>query len=93
MKKIKTLDVLKVLAAGSVIVGTVVIPVLPMILVGAVKLWKDVNKTDLGRIIKRLEKQEMLTIREREGKVSIEITEKGKKRKLTESFFQKKKNK
>lgn len=86
MKKIKTLDVLKVLAAGSVIVGTVVLPVLPMILVGAVKLWKDVNKTDLGRIIKRLEKQEMLTIREREGKVSIEITEKGKKRILEYDF-------
>lgn len=86
MKKIKTLDVLKVLAAGSVIVGTVILPVLPMVLVGAIKLWKDVNKTDLGRIIKRLEKQEMLTINEKEGKTFIEITEKGKKRILEYDF-------
>src|SRR3989344_1682872 len=86
MKKIKTLDVLKVLAAGSVIIGTAVLPALPMVLVSAVKLWKDVNKTDLGRIIKRLEKQEMLTIREKDGKTSIEITEKGKRRLLEYDF-------
>ena len=86
MKKIKTLDVLKVLAAGSIIVGTAVLPALPMVLVGAVKLWKDVNKTDLGRIIKRLQKQEMLTIEEKEGETSIEITEKGKKRILEYDF-------
>lgn len=86
MKKIKTLDVLKVLAAGGIIVGTAVLPPLPMVLVGAVKLWKDVNKTDLGRIIKRLEKQEMIAIRESEGKTSIEITEKGKRRLLEYDF-------
>lgn len=86
MKKIKTLDVLKVLAAGGIIVGTAVLPALPMVLVGAVKLWKDVNKTDLGRIIKRLEKQEMLTLRDKEGKTYIEITEKGKKRILEYDF-------
>ncbi len=86
MKKIKTLDVLKVLAAGGIIVGTAMLPTLPMILVGTVKLWKDVNKTDLGRIIKRLEKQEMLAIREKQGKTSIEITEKGKKRILEYDF-------
>ena len=86
MKKIKTLDVLKVLAAGGIIVGTAVLPALPMVLVGAVKLWKDVNKTDLGRIIKRLERQEMLAIREKEGKTFIEITEKGKKRVLEYDF-------
>lgn len=86
MKKIKTLDVLKVLAVGSVIVGTAVLPALPMVLVGAVRLWKDVNKTDLGRIIKRLEKQEMLLIREKDGKVSLEITEKGRRRILEYDF-------
>jgi len=86
MNKIKTRDVLKVLAAGGVILGTGVLPALPMILVGAVKLWKDVNKTDLGRIIKRLNKQEMITIREKDNKISIEITEKGKRRLLEYDF-------
>lgn len=86
MKKIKTQDVLKVLAAGGIIVGTAVLPVLPMILVGAIKLWKDVNKSDLGRIIKRLEKQEMLAIKDRGEKTSIEITEKGKRRLVEYDF-------
>lgn len=86
MKKIRTLDVLKVLAVGGVIVGTAVLPSLPMVLVGAVKLWKDANKTDLGRIIKRLEKQEMLSIGEKDGKISLEITEKGRRRILEYDF-------
>lgn len=86
MNKIKTLDVLKAVAAGGIIVGTVVIPSLPMILVGAIKLWKDVNRTDLGRIIKRLEKQEMIAIREKDNKTIIEITEKGKRRLLEYDF-------
>jgi len=86
MNKIKTLDVLKVVAAGGIIIGSAVVPSLPMILVGAIKLWKDVNRTDLGRIIKRLEKQEMIAIREKGNKISIEITEKGKRRLLEYDF-------
>lgn len=70
----------KCLRLGVLLSVQLYFPALPMVLVGAVKLWKDVNKTDLGRIIKRLQKQEMLTIKEKEGKTSIEITEKGKKR-------------
>ena len=57
-----------------------------MILVGAIKLWKGVNKTDLGRIIKRLEKQEMIAIREKDSKTIIEITEKGNRRLLEYDF-------
>ncbi len=86
MKKIKTLDVLKVLAAGSVIVGTAALPALPMVLVGAVKLWREVNKTDLGRIIKRLKSQQMIAIKERGNNTSIEVTEKGKRRLLEYNF-------
>ena len=84
---INTKEVLKVIAAGGLIVGTGVLgPSLPMILVGAVKAWKEINKSDLGRIIKRLEKQEMISIKEDGDKVSIEITEKGKKRLLEYDF-------
>ncbi|MEK7534726.1 MAG: CRISPR-associated endonuclease Cas2 [Patescibacteria group bacterium] len=86
MSKIKTIDVLKVVAAGGIVVGSAVIPSLPMILLGAIKLWKDVNRTDLGRIIKRLEKQEMIAIRDKDGKTSMEITEKGKRRLLKYDF-------
>ena len=86
MGKIKTQDVLKVIAAGGIIVGATVVPSLPMILVGAIKAWKEVNKTDLGRIIKRLEKQEMISMGEKDNKTSIEITEKGKRRLLEYDF-------
>ncbi|MBI2621787.1 MAG: hypothetical protein HYW63_04065 [Candidatus Levybacteria bacterium] len=87
MEKIKTKEILKVIAAGGLIVGTGILgPSLPMILVGAIKAWKDINKTDLGRIIKRLEKQEMISIKEKDNKTSIEITEKGKRRLLEYDF-------
>ena len=86
MVKIKTIDVLKVLVAGGIIVASAAIPALPMILVNTIKLWKEVNKKDLGRIVKRLEKQEMIAIREVGDKISIEITEKGKRRLLEYDF-------
>ncbi len=91
MKKISTSintkEVLKVIAAGGLIVGTGVLgPSLPMILVGIVKVWKEINKSDLGRIVKRLEKQEMISINEKDNKISIEITEKGKRRLLEYDF-------
>lgn len=86
MKKIKTRDVLKVIAATGIVVGTAAVPSLPMILVGAVKVWKDVNKVDLGRIITRLKKQEMIAIREKDNKTIIEITQKGKRRLLEYDF-------
>lgn len=84
--KIKTQDVLKLIGAGGIILASATIPSLPMILVGAIKLWEDVNRKDLGRIIKRLEKQRMISIREAGEKTSIEITEKGKKRLLEYDF-------
>lgn len=83
---IKTSDVLKVLAAGGIIVGTAALPVLPMVLVQTVRLWREVNKRDLGRIIKRLQKQEMIVIKEGQEKIVLEITEKGKRRLLEYDF-------
>jgi len=85
-RKIYTKEVLKVIAAGGILLGSVAIPTLPMAVGAAVKIWKDVNKRDLGRIIKRLEKQEMISIKEADNKISIEITEKGKKRVLEYDF-------
>lgn len=85
-KKILTKDVLKVIAAGGLIVASVAIPNLPIALGAAYKLWKDVNRKELGRIIKRLEKQEMISFREKGNTVEITITEKGKRRLLAYNF-------
>ena len=40
----------------------------------------------MGRIVKRLEKQEMISMRENGDKIAIEITEKGRKRLLEYDF-------
>lgn len=86
MGKIRTIDVLKLFAAGGIVIGAALVPSLPMALVGAIKIWKDVNKTDLGRIVKRLQKQQMISLKEKGEKTLIEITEKGKRRLLEYDF-------
>lgn len=86
MKKIKTRDVLKVLAVGGVIVGSAIMPSLPMILVKTYKVWKEVSSSDMGRIIKRLQKQQMISIKEKNNKIAIELTEKGKRRLVEYDF-------
>lgn len=87
MSNITTRDVLKGIAVGGLVVGTGIMgPSLPLIVGGAVKIWKEANKRDLGRIIKRLEKQQMISIKEVGNKVQIEVTEKGKRRLLEYDF-------
>lgn len=81
-RKISTEDVLKVIAAGGIVIASAMIPSLPVAIMSVYKVWKDVNKSDLGRIIKRLEKQEMISIRHIENKIQIKITDHGKKRLL-----------
>lgn len=84
--KIYTKEVLKFIAVGGILLGSAVIPTLPMAVSAVIKIWKNANKRDLGRIIKRLEKQEMISFREDGDQMSIEITEKGKKRLLEYDF-------
>jgi len=85
-RKIYTREVLKVVAVGGILLGTIAIPTLPLAVSTVIKAWKNINKRDLGRIIKRLEKQEMISIRETDRGISIEITEKGKRRLLEYDF-------
>lgn len=85
-EKITTKDVLKVIAVGSIVVASVITPTLPMAVGMAVKQWKNIKKRELGIIIRRLEKQEMISCREEKDKTIIEITEKGKRRLLEYDF-------
>src|SRR3989338_8443910 len=85
-KKIITREVLKVIAVGGILIGSAVMPTLPMAVSAVIKIWKNVNKKDLGIIIKRLEKQEMISISEKDNKIAIEITEKGKRMLLEYDF-------
>lgn len=86
-KRVLTRDVLKVIAVGGLLIGSAFAPALPMAAGVVVKAWKDINKKDLGRIIKRLEKQEMIKMQElSDGKIKVIITDKGKKRLLEYDF-------
>lgn len=71
---------------GSVVIGSLLFPNLPIALGVAIKAWKNVNKRDLGRVIKRLEKQEMISVTSNSNETVIEITEKGKRRLLEYDF-------
>lgn len=85
-KKVTTLKVLQIIAPGVVVAVSLAIPTFPLIAGYIVKAWKYANRTEVGRVIKRLEKQEMISISEKDGKVRIEITEKGKNRLLEYDF-------
>lgn len=88
-KKLITKGVLQAIAVGGILIGSVAVPTLPMAAAGVIKLWKEIKKLDqkeIGRIIKRLERQEMVALRENEGKTAIEITEKGRRRLLEYDF-------
>ncbi len=83
---ITTKDVLKVLGISAVVIGGMIVPSLPKAAAVVVKAWKDVNRKDLGRIITRLQKQEMISISGDMDKVTISITDKGKTRLLEYDF-------
>ncbi|MBI2596168.1 CRISPR-associated endonuclease Cas2 [Candidatus Daviesbacteria bacterium] len=85
-EKIRTREVLQLIGVLGIIVATAAIPSLPMALGAVVKVWKNVNRKDLGKIIKRLEKQEMISIRENGEQITIEITDRGKRRLLEYDF-------
>lgn len=88
-KKLITKGVLQAIAVGGILMGSALIPTLPMAAGGALKIWKEIkklNQKDFGRIIKRLQKQEMISLRVEGGRTLIEITEKGRRRLLEYDF-------
>lgn len=89
-QKITTKDVLKTIAViggvSGLVVASAVMPGLPLALKYTIRAWKNLKREDLGRIIKRLEKQYMISIHEKNGNIKIEVTEKGKRRLLEYDF-------
>lgn len=85
-KEVSTKEVLKIMAVGGLVVSAVLFPGLPTGLIKTYKAFKKFNKKDLGRIIKRLEKQEMVSFIEAGSKTKIELTQKGKNRLLEYDF-------
>ena len=84
--KISTKDVLKIAAVGGVVIASVVMPGLPMAISASVKAWNNVNKKQVTKIVKRLKNQQMIALKEKDGKLAMQVTEKGKKRLLQYDF-------
>jgi DNA-binding transcriptional regulator PaaX len=84
--KITTKEVLQLLGLGALIVSTAFIPSLPVAVAAVHKQWKNANKSYLGRIIKRLEDQQMISISGTDDEITIALTEKGKERLLKYSI-------
>lgn len=82
MERLKTKDVLKIIGLGGIIVSSVLFPGLPYALTKIVKPWKNANRSNLGQIIKRLEKQDLISIEGKNNQTKILITEKGQQRLL-----------
>ncbi len=86
MDKITSKEVLKIVGVSSIIVSSFVAPGLPSALTKTIKGWKYFNKDHLGKIVKRLNKQELISIREENNQTILKITEKGKLRILQYKF-------
>lgn len=83
---LRTKDVLTFIGLSSIVVASLAVPALPKAIVSTYKFWRGANQKDLGRIIKRLEKQEMISMTQEGNEIKIEITQKGKRRLLEYDF-------
>lgn len=86
MNQLSTRDVLKILGTGAVVLSAIAIPALPFALIKTQRLFKQASRRELGLIIRRLQKQEMISINQKDSKTQITITDKGRKRLLEYDF-------
>lgn len=86
MEKLAVKDVLKVLGVGALVVSAVAFPGIPLAIIKTHQFFKRTDKRKLAVILKRLNKQNMISINESKGKIQIEITEKGRLRLLEYDF-------
>lgn len=79
-------EVLKIIAIGGAIGISMVLPQAPIAFSFISKEWKKYKSRDLGHVVRRFIKQEVVSISERNGKQIIKLTEKGKQRLLEYDF-------
>lgn len=85
-KKLAAKEVLQIVSAGILIISSLALPNLPIAIGAAYKGWKNFNKRDLRKILKRLEKQQMINLQEHGENVKITITDRGRQRLLEYDF-------
>src|SRR3989344_810045 len=82
MERLRTKDVLKIIGISGLVISSVIFTGLPYALTKIIKPWKNASKGNLGQIIKRLERQDLISITGGNNQTKILITEKGKQRLL-----------
>lgn len=85
-QNIRTKDVLKIIGIGSLVVASILSPNLAKAFLEISKEFKSINNKDLGRIVKRLERQRMINFNQENGLIKIVITDKGKMRLLKYNY-------
>lgn len=84
--KLRTQDVLKIIGIGGLVAASIFSPNLAKAFLEISKEFKGVNNKNLGRIVRRLEKQRMIDFNQENGQIRITITDKGKTRLLSYNF-------
>lgn len=79
-------DVLKIIGIGGIIGISMIAPTAPAAFNFISKEWKKYRRRDLGHIVRRFIKQEVVSISENNDKQVIMLTEKGKQRLLEYDF-------
>lgn len=77
-----TREVLYLLAAGALLGGTILFPCLPKIVAPLLGEWNGYQRGRLNQTLKRLKRQKLVEIEEKDGEQIVKITQKGKVRAL-----------
>lgn len=77
---------LKLLAVGGLVVSSLAAPNLLVAYQFLSKKWRKYRNGDIGRLVRRLHKRELVRVKEVDGKTIIELSDKGKKKLLEYNF-------
>lgn len=85
-EKLTTKDTLQILAVSGVVISALAIPNIAIAYGYLHKKWQRYKRGDIGRIVKRLHKQELVKIGEVNGQTIIELSDRGKLKLLQYNF-------
>ncbi len=86
MEKLSAKVALKLVAITGLVVSSLALPNIAIAYGSIAREWKKYKRGDIGRIIKRFQKSELIAVREQNGQTVIEISEKGKAKLLKYDF-------
>lgn len=85
-EKLSVKRAIKMLALGGLVVSAVAAPNLVLSYNLLNKEWRRYKNGDIGRLVKRLHKQELVRVKDEDGKTIIELSDKGKRKLLEYNF-------